>query len=1604
MDHFTVENKPQYLDKLVTGLKSHIPKAQCDTAERFTRQFFSVTSFEDLMNFDKEDIVGSSLSFWKLFQKRVSGDSIVQVFNPEYEHNGWHSTHTVIQIICSDIPFLVDSVRMRFNAKGSTIHFLQNNVMGVKRSDDGKLQELAAAEKGNVREAVMYLEIDRIAADNELDTLKEELLSVLADVQSVVSSYDSVIKEVSELGKLIDKESGEGVAECSEFLRWLLNDNFTFLGYELLNVIAGGKGKGIALKSESCHGMFIGDAYTEYSQRLSRHCVDSDPLGPLSFSKSPVRSSVHRPAYPDCILVRFTDAKGKLLREARILGLYTSPVYTESPQKIPYLRNKVGWVLEKSGLDLKSHHGKELKQILEAFPRDELFQTPMNQLFQTANDILHIQERRQIKLFIRKDRTNQFATCLLYVPRDVYSTDLREASQEILVKGLGAVDAEFITYFSESVLCRVQFNLLLDPDSPVEYKRDVLLAEITEAACTWEDELKASIIEAEGEVGGNRLIANYRSGFPASYQERFGARTAVVDIEHMETLSTDNRLTMSFYQSVDDTNGHLHFKVYHLGHTLPLSDLIPMLENLGLKVIGEFPYTIRRTKDDVIWIHDFVLDYGSDSVDVQKINRIFHNAFKQTWLGNAENDHFNRLVIAARLDWRQVAMLRGYARYLKQIRFGLSQQYIAETLTAHVEITQVIVKLFEIRFDPHSSLSLEAREEEQKLLADSVLKSLDTVSVLNEDRILRRYLDLIKATLRTNFFKLDENGQPRSYISYKFSPRDIPQIPLPAPLFEIFVYSPQVEGVHLRGGKVARGGLRWSDRQEDFRTEVLGLVKAQQVKNAVIVPVGAKGGFFAKRLPDSNDREAFLAEGISSYRTFIRSLLEITDNLVDGAVVYPENVVRYDGDDPYLVVAADKGTATFSDIANELAIEHGFWLGDAFASGGSEGYDHKKMGITARGAWVSVQRHFREVGIDVQSETISVLGIGDMAGDVFGNGLLLSKKLAMVAAFNHLHIFIDPNPDVDASWDERNRLFNLPGSSWTDYEEGLISKGGGIFSRGAKSIAISSEMKARFSIAENKLAPTQLITALLKSPVDMIWNGGIGTYIKAQTESHADVGDKANDILRIDGQDLHCRVIGEGGNLGATQLGRVEFSLKGGASNTDFIDNAGGVDCSDHEVNIKILLNEIVANGDMTFKQRNALLGKMTDAVAELVLENNYRQVQAISHAQAEAADRMNEYRRFISHLESQGKLDRVIEYLPNDEALVEREAAGKGLTRPELSLLISYSKGDLKETLLQSSLPDDDYLSREMHTAFPDVLVKKYPDQVNTHRLRREIVATQITNHMINMMGITFVHKLEQSTGADAAEIAKAFIIARDVFGLSHYFEQIEQLDHKVDSSVQLGMMTELIKLGQRATRWFIRMKRNDLVPETAVSHYGPMVQQFFGQFHQQLNQSQSEIWKEGRQVLIDQGVPEELAGIVAGKRYLSASLSISDAADQTGQPLDVAASLFFALGDRLDIGWFIQELGNLEVSNQWQSMARESIRDELNWQLRALTVAILNGAKGKVVVAEQLARWLDTNKPLVDRWDVMLNELRSQGSCELAMFTVSNRELVDLVQNSHQ
>ncbi|PIE24235.1 MAG: NAD-glutamate dehydrogenase [Neptuniibacter caesariensis] len=1597
------DEKHNLLSALCHQLKSRLPKSRADALVDFASLYYASAPENDLLEWNLEDLYGSTLACWQFIQQRKAGQVKVRVFNPDIEQHGWQSTHTVIEVLQDDMPFLVDSLRMELNRRNLTIHAIHSAVVSMKRDGEGELESVLkknSRAKGSHPESLVSIEVDRHTDKNDLHELEQALRNILEDVSIVVADFNPMVERCDQLAEAFAKSvkgyEDDTISEVHDFISWL-KEHFTFLGYDEYKLVQK-SGKPVL---EAVLGSQLG-----LLKFCDEHCRSELAIGNdrdaegfvlipdiLSFTKSNRESSVHRPIYPDYISIKQFNNKGEVVGECRFLGLYTSSVYIQSSRQIPIIRRKVEAIMEKSGLHRYGHDWKELLQILEIHPRDDLFQVSVDDLYDTVLGILQIHERRQIRLFLRKDYFGQFYSCLVYSPRDIYSTDFRRKVQAQLMEQLNCNKADFTTHFSDSILTRTQFILrgenIAESFDPVKLENL-----IRQVARSWRDDLRDALVEALGEENGIRAYSNYGDGFPASYSSDFSPRTAVVDIQHMHKLSEDSPLQLSFYQALEKDQASLNIKLFNLGNSLPLSDVIPVLENLGLRVIDEHPYRIMG-KSESVWIHDFNLVYtGEDAISLQSLKAVFEEAFLKIWQGQAASDEFNRLVIAGNIGWREVAMLRAYAAYMKQIRFPIGQEAISSTLNAYVGIAAKLVALFEARFKPGGQGDATAIEQQ-------IIDSLDEVNSLNDDRVIRQYLALIKATLRTNFYQVKE-GELKNYFSFKLSPDQIPDMPLPRPKFEIFVFSPRIEGVHLRGGKVARGGLRWSDRYEDFRTEVLGLVKAQQVKNAVIVPVGAKGGFVAKMLHDGMSREAWLAEGIACYRTFISGLLDITDNLVEGQVLPPENMIRHDADDTYLVVAADKGTATFSDIANEIAEQYGFWLGDAFASGGSQGYDHKKMGITARGAWVSVERHFREVGINTDKEDFTVVGIGDMSGDVFGNGMLLSKHIRLVAAFNHMHIFIDPKPNAAQSWKERNRLFELPRSAWSDYDEKLISKGGGVFSRSAKSIQLSPEIRELTGLSEKSVNPNELIKALLKAEVDLIWNGGIGTYVKATEESDADIGDKANDALRVNGNDLRCKVVGEGGNLGLSQKARMEYALKGGRMNTDFIDNAGGVDCSDHEVNIKILLNQVVDDGDMTIKQRNQLLENMTDDVSRLVLQNNYRQVQAISMAESRSAESVAEYQRYITNMENAGKLDRDLEFLPSDEALNERRSLHKGLTRPELSVLVSYSKAELKETLSLSSVPDDPYLARALTTAFPDNLTQDYLPQLNAHRLRKEIIGTQIANHMINMMGINFVDRLRTSTGADDAVIARAYILARDVFNVESLWLQIEKLDHKVASELQVEMMHELQHLMRRATRWFVRNRRTELDCEKEVGFFTKHLDTLIAKPEDMFTGEPLQRWQRAQQRYQEAGVPVKLAKLVAGARCLYAYLGIIEVAASAELPASKVAKVYFGLGERLELDWLSQKLNNLAVENYWQALAREAFRDDLDWQQRAVVGSAIQGQSKNSNAQQLVAKWCEDNDWLIRRWLNVLSELKSAKKQEYAMYTVALRELFDLAKTS--
>ncbi len=1592
--------------------ESRAEPQQLDLLLQLGETFYQSFTAQDIKGRRAEDLFGCAYGLLHFLESWDECGPKVRLLNPEMESHGWENHHTIVTVVCSNMPFLTASVRGELNLRGLPVHVVNSCNIQLRRDDDGRLLGLGgpqAESELTSKASLLYFEINRISDPPELTELRRAIEEIVGEVSLVVADFEPMRARLQACVSLVaDTVSVDSALrqETNDFLVWLERFHIAYLGYEYLSVEREG-GKTTITRDEGSPLGLMKTRVTRGDQDLARDVAVAAPSEllrkQLSFSKSRIRSRVHRLAYPDYIEIKEYDEAGEVVGQHRFLGLYTSSVYTTSPRVIPVLRRKVEAVMSRSGLDSQSHAGRELLRVLELFPRDELFQSSISELYETATAINDIQERRQIRLFVRADVHGKFFSCLVYVPKDRFNTELRVVIQRILGAALGAEDQEFTTQFTESVLVRCHFVLRVDPAVPVSFDINEIEEQIVQATLSWEDRLRERLVEEFGEERGVSLSGSLGQGFPPGYRDDFDPRIAVLDIKKIQHLQAGQLLATSFYRLLEEGDNMLRLRLFSAGEPLPLSDVLPILENLGLRVVRERPYGVRASTGEVFWIQEFSLIYSlSHDIVLEKVRDEFIDAFSRIWFGEAESDSFNRLLIGTQLSWREIALLRAYARYLRQLQFNYSVDYVAETMANHLHIASAIVELFLTRFSPVFDGDEDWRSQREAAVELRILESLDSVENLSEDRIIRTYLAVIKATLRTNFFQQDDEGELKPYFSFKLQPTEIPDVPPPVPMYEIFVYSPRVEGVHLRGGKVARGGLRWSDRMEDFRTEVLGLVKAQQVKNAVIVPVGAKGGFVAKKLTSEMSRDETQAEGIACYKLFIQGLLDITDNRTDEGIVGPRQVVAKDEPDPYLVVAADKGTATFSDIANGISEDYGFWLDDAFASGGSVGYDHKKMGITAKGAWVSVQRHFREMGIDCQNTDFTVVGIGDMGGDVFGNGMLLSNHIRLVAAFNHIHIFIDPEPDATASFAERERLFDLPRSGWNDFDPELISEGGGVFLRSAKTIQVSPQMKRRFDIVNDHLTPNELISHLLRGRVDLLWNGGIGTYVKGSTESHTDVGDKANDGLRVDADQLRCKIIGEGGNLGVTQLGRVEFGLGGGHSNTDFIDNVGGVDCSDHEVNIKILLNAVVDRGDLTERHRNNLLEEMTDSVAELVLHNNYRQAQAISLVESQALNRAGEYRRFIGTLESRGNLDRGLEFLPSDDELTERRARGQGLTRPELSILVSYSKAILKDALIQAELGEDELLARAVTTAFPPRLRELYPEEIQQHRLHKEILATQIANDVVNRMGLNFLLRLQKATGASFGDAAKAYIAVTQIFDVPELWWAVESLDHKIESEMQFAMMTEMVRLVRRASRWLLRNRREELQPSALVEEFAEGVALLRRELPGLLKGAQAAGYIAEQKRYEEAGVPEDLASMVAGAGRFYTVLGVIQAAREAGAGLMEVAQLYFALGQNLELDWFATQINAAKVENEWQARARDTYLEDLEWQQRALALGALRFLSETRDVEACVASWQESQSKLLERWRDMLVELHTSETPDFSMFAVANRELLDLAQSS--
>ncbi len=1604
------ELKAEKISEILAMIDNRLKQQQAHDIKLFVEKLYERLSPEDVLGIHSENLYGSALSVYKFAVNREPGSSKIRAFSPTLEEHGWKTSHTVIEIVNDDMPFLVDSVTAALNQRGINVHLVIHPVLHVERDAAGKHTCFHPAPKRGKQkgqpESFMHFEVDEQGDPEILAEIEREIHHVLEDVRAAVTDWKPILGQVDKIVEKLKKnppklekaEIDEGVA----LLEWMADNHFTFLGFREYDFRTKGKsksenwevvdGSGLGILRNPIRRIMTGKAEMSPEVQEFLHRPEL-----IIVTKANARSTVHRAVHLDYVGVKKFDSKGEVVGEYRFTGLFTSAAYNRVPRDIPYLRRKVSRTLEIAGLAKSSHDEKALAHILETYPRDELFQISTDELFEISSKILALQERPRISAYLRRDRFARFVSALVYVPREKFNTDLRRKFGAILAEMHNGELSAHYSQVGDDALARIHFIIDLQGSSKPEVDENDLQKRLINAAREWADDLNDALLERWGEEKALRLKARYGDAFPVGYKARFNANLALHDIEKLEEICGGTEVGLNLYRWVEDPDHKVRFKIYSPGEPLPLSDCLPMIENMGLKVLAENPYLVdHENMNGQVWIHDFeLLEPGGTELDLQQLKLKFEETFRRVWQGTTESDGFNRLVMKAGLSWSDVAVLRAYAKYLRQAGITFSQSYMANTLAENPSISRLLVDLFKCRFDPAYDGD---RPAEANRITDDIFTALDDVASLDDDRIIRRFINLIESTLRTNVYQKGAGEPDKPYFSFKLDSQNIDELPLPRPHVEIYVYSPRVEGVHLRGGTVARGGLRWSDRREDFRTEVLGLMKAQMVKNTVIVPVGSKGGFYPKRLPVGGSREEFMAEGIACYRIFISGLLDLTDNLVSGAVVPPEDVVRHDSDDPYLVVAADKGTATFSDIANEVAISYGFWLGDAFASGGAAGYDHKKMAITARGAWESVKRHFRELDKNIQEEDFTVAGIGDMSGDVFGNGMLLSRHIRLVAAFDHRNIFIDPNPDAEKSFKERERMFKLPRSSWEDYNPKLISKGGGIFDRKAKSVSLTPEIKKLLGLKESSMTPNELITAILKAEVELLWFGGIGTYIKSSQESHTAAGDRANDAIRINGKEVRARVIGEGGNLGVTQNGRIEYSMSGGRLNTDAIDNSAGVDCSDHEVNIKILLRAIMDDGEMTGKQRDRLLVDMTDEVAVHVLQDNYLQTQALTTAERQSIANFAEQTRFMRELEKQGRLDRAVEYLPDEEELVDRQSAGQGLARPEMCVLLAYAKMTLYTDILQTSLPDDPFFEKWLIEYFPPQLQKKYKSFITGHRLRREIITTVIVNSLINRAGITFVMQMVEELGVGVDDVARAYALTLEVFELPSLWADIEALDNKVASEVQGRMIDASQQLLRRATLWSLRHLRSPIDISGNIKDLAPDMRELEAKLEGLLSDAGKQAFGERVDYLTEMNVPKKLAKRVAGLAPLRSSLDVVQVGKIASRPIKEVGEVYFAVGAELNLDWLRVAAENIEPESHWDRLAVTAIIDDLYGQQRALTNSVFgqaNGHKGRAA----MQNWEKNNQSPIKRSHELIEEFKGSGGVDIAKLAFANRQFRSLI-----
>ncbi|MHD0305775.1 NAD-glutamate dehydrogenase [Rhodococcus erythropolis] len=1574
---------------------------------------------------DSDDVINGRsdrvlLAHLALGRQRTPGTAVWRVYRP----SGSEGLGAAVQIVTDDMSLLVESVTAMLNRQGVGISQFAHPILTVERDNAGNLISLGDS---GIQESWMHVQLDSEVEDSDLDAIEAHLGKVLADVRQVVGDTPDMkalqLRVADELESAAETASGritpEEFSDTARLLRWMADGNYAVLGYRRFE----GTKDGSRTVAGSGLGVLRSDAITEGPMSLPPVADLPDrPLLVLTQGSFP--ATVHRAVYPYFVGVSILDDSGNIVGEHRFLGVFTVVALHENVLAIPLIERRVREVIARAGVDLHSYSGQAMLEVIQSFPRTELFSSDAETLFETVHAVHSIGLRRQVRLFVREDTFGRFVSCLVYLPRDRYTTRVRLAMQNLLWREFGPGTVDYTARVTENDLALLHVTIRRDPDSePVhldvsEANRERVQALLTEVSRSWDDRINDLVRDIPGV--DPELVQRYSRVLPDGYKEDFEPSRALADIARLEALAP-GAIDVLLYRAVDSAPGAWRFTLFVGGDGISLSQVLPVLQSLGVEVLDERPHVVQRLDGVQCWIYDFGLSVPADlraSVEIDldaqvpletstapltEVQKRFTAAFGAVWFGRAEADRFNELVLRAGMSWRQAVVLRAYAKYLRQATFPYSQFHIEGIALTHPQTAFALVQLFEAMFDPEKQDDIRVAELDEQLRA-----SIDEVLSLDADRILRGMFSLVKATLRTNFYVVDADGRSRDYLSVKLDPSRISELPKPRPAFEIYVYSPEVEGVHLRFGAVARGGLRWSDRREDFRTEVLGLVKAQAVKNAVIVPVGAKGGFVVKNPPlptgdPAADRTATLETGKACYTTFISGLLDITDNVhaATGEVVTPDRVVRKDDQDRYLVVAADKGTATFSDLANSVAAKYDFWLGDAFASGGSVGYDHKGMGITARGAWESVKRHFRELGVDTQTQDFTTVGVGDMSGDVFGNGMLLSRHIRLVGAFDHRHIFLDPNPDAASSFVERQRLFELPRSSWADYDKSLISEGGGVWDRTVKSVPIAESVRIALGLAEGvtKLSPPELMQAILSAPVDLLWNGGIGTYVKASTETNAQVGDKSNDAVRVDGQDLRVKVIGEGGNLGVTALGRIEFSANGGHINTDAIDNSAGVDCSDHEVNIKILLDSLVRSQLLPTQERNPLLASMTDDVAALVLADNIAQNALLGISRVTAPQMLGVHRRQLTDLTKARGLDRKLEALPTDKEIERRLEAGVGLTSPELATLTAHVKLSLKDDLLATELPDNDFFAQQIPQYFPTAVRDRFETEIKAHPLRRQIVATMLVNEVIDNGGITYAYRLAEETGASSTDSIRAYAAVREVFALDEVWSRIRSAG--VSAEIENELIVESCRLLDRASRWFLANRPQPIAVGAEVARYSAAYRATAPLVPGLLAGHQLDDLLVRAQSVIDRGAPEALALDVFRLLDVYCLLDIADIADIADHDITEVAELYYALDAHLGIDWLLSAVSGLERGDRWHSLARLALRDDLYSSLRQLTMEVLAGGEPGESPQEKIDEWESTNASRLSRARAALVEIFESGTLDLATLSVAARQVRSMVRS---